>query len=53
VQRGVARHRQKNLVGAATDFGLPLETAFLLPETEARMALDLLREVADELVGPR
>ena len=52
VQRGVARHRQANLVGAASDFGLALETAFLLPETEARMALDLLREVADELVGP-
>ena len=51
VQRGVARFRLANPVGAAADFGRALDAASLLPAAEGRMALDLLREVADAIAG--
>jgi hypothetical protein len=51
VQRGVARLLQEKPVDAATDFGRALDAAPLLPEAEARMALDLLHEAADAIAG--
>jgi 2-polyprenyl-3-methyl-5-hydroxy-6-metoxy-1,4-benzoquinol methylase/tetratricopeptide (TPR) repeat protein len=49
VQRGVARLRLANPVDAASDFAVALDAAPLLPEAEARMVLDLLRDAADAI----
>jgi len=48
-QRGVARSRQDNLVGAVADFARALDAKPLLPSAEARMALNLLCEAADSI----
>ncbi|HTV27775.1 MAG TPA: class I SAM-dependent methyltransferase [Xanthobacteraceae bacterium] len=51
VQRGVARFRLENMVGAAADFGRALDAAALLPAAEAKMVRELLYEAANKLAG--
>lgn len=49
VQRGVARSRQDNAVGAVADFARAFDAKPLLPSAEARMALNLLCEAAESI----